>query len=411
MKLNVKLLVVSLIAGFVGAVLDAVLYHWLVNTMSLRILIPLLFAVFAGILCAAVSVYMACFGKGEEAFLMLEGRTMLTVGLICAVVVLFFSAMLLEWLYDSDFQGTQPSTSYIFVLDESGSMTINDPSYSRYSAVEDVMEHRSDNLPYAVYMFAEDCVQIRPMGNQTQGPVKRPENADYAIGNNTGIQNALETVLEELQSGRLEAGSAPHVILMTDGYASDMSTFSGGSVLRKLSREGARISTVGLGSVDDGLMQRIADKTGGTFVMVEDAADLAQGFENVTLANSQNDLLSTRTGVRSNVLYFFLRLLFLLILGAVMGCLKAMACGEDFLLILIVTLAGALVGTLLMELCQLLGMPEWMGQILFWILLSVTPNRVPLPVYRASHGSMQIQSPYVTHSGGSASSNRGRIEW
>lgn len=411
MKLNVKLLIVSLVAGFIGAVLDAVLYHWLIDTMSPRVLIPLLFVVFALVLCAAVSVYMGCFGKGEEAFFMLEGRTMLTVGLICGVVVLFFSSMLLEWLYDRDAQGTQPSTSYVFLLDESGSMLINDPSCSRYSAVENVMNNRTDDLPYAVYMFGNDCRQIRPMGGQSQGPLERPADAEYAVGGGTYIQNALETVLEDIQSGKLEAGAAPHVILLTDGYAGDMSAFSGNSVLRKLSREGARVSTVGLGAVDESLMQRIANKTGGTFVMVENAADLAQGFANVAQANSQNDLLSTRTGVRSNVGYFFLRLLFLLVLGAVVGCLKAMACGEDFLLILIVTLAGALVGTLLMELCQFLGLPEFVGQILFWVLLSVTPNREPLPVYRASHGSMQIQSPYVTHSGGSSSSNGGHIEW
>lgn len=411
MKLNVKLLIASIVAGVVAAIGAAWLYNSLESTMSNRILIPLLFVAFAVILCGTISVWMACFGKGDEAFWFLEGRMMLTIGLICGLVVLFFSSMLLEWLYDTDFRDQAPSTSYIFVLDESGSMGGNDPSYKRYSAVQDVMDNMTEDLPYAVYMFADDCKQIRPMGNTSEGPVHRPSDANYAIGVTTYIQNALKTVLADIQSGKLETGGAPHVILLTDGYANDMSAYSDQTVLRELANEGARVSTVGLGMVDHDLMQWIADKTGGAFLMVDDATDLAQGFADVATMNSHNNLLSFRTGVRTGVLYLVLRVLFLLVLGAVVGCLKGIACGQDFLLILLVTMAGALVGAVLMEVCHYFGSQEFIPQLIYWILLSVTPGQEPLPTYRSSHGSMQIQSSVVTHAGKNPAANRGRIEW
>ena len=411
MKLNVKLLIASIVAGLVAGIAAVALYQKLEGTMSNRILIPLLFVAFAVILCATVSIWMACFGKGEEAFWFLEGRMMLTIGLVCGLVVLFFSSMLLEWLYDTDFQDQPPSTSYIFVLDESGSMGGNDPSLKRYSAVQDMMDNMAGDLPYAVYMFADSCKQIRPMGDVAQGTVSRPADAEYTVGVTTYIRNALETVLKDIQNGRLVTGGAPHVILLTDGYANDMTAYSDQTVLRKLVNEGARVSTVGLGMVDNDLMQWIADKTGGAFLMVDDAADLAQGFTDVATMNSYNNLLSFRTGVRTSVLYLVLRVLFLLVLGAVVGCLKGIACGQDFLLILLVTVAGALLGAVVMEVCHYFGSQEFIPQLIYWILLSATPGQEKLPTYRTSRGSMQIQSSVVTHAGKGASSSRGRIEW
>ena len=155
-------------------------------------------------------------------------------------------------------------------------------------------------------------------------------------------------------------------------------------------------------------MQKIANATGGSFVMVNNAADLAQGFTNVAVVDTQRDLLSDRPG--TGALYFFLRVLFLVVLGALVGCLKGIACGDDFVLNLLVTVGAALVGALLMELLLSFAVPAIIPQIIFWILMSITLNRIPLPSYTTSHGSMQVQSPFVTHSGGSSSSGS-KIQW
>lgn len=408
MKWNVKLLIFSIIAGVVAAVVDVLLYRGLVDTMSARVLIPLLFAIFAVIVGATVSVYMAFFGEGAEGVLFLDGRTMLIIGTACVLVLLFFASMLLEWIYDSEHTRTQASTSYIFVLDESGSMYGSDPNLERYSAVQTVMDNMSDDTLYAVYMFSNECVQIRPMADATGGTLVRPDDADTTMMGSTYMRDALETVLDDIKSGKLNAGQAPHVILLTDGYASDMSTLTGQAVLRAMKKENIRVSTVGLGQVDRTLMQKIANATGGSFVMVNNAADLAQGFTNVAVVDTQRDLLSDRPG--TGALYFFLRVLFLVVLGALMGCLKGIACGDDFVLNLLVTVGAALVGALLMELLLSFAVPAIIPQIIFWILMSITLNRIPLPSYTTSHGSMQVQSPFVTHSGGSSASGS-KIQW
>lgn len=423
MKLNMKLLIVSIVAGILAAVGVAYLYGYLKDSMSNRILIPLLFVAYAAVLCGVVSVWMAVAGKGEEAFWFLEGRMMLTIGLICGLVVLFFAAMLTEWLYDTDFKGQEASSSYIFVLDESGSMNGSDPNYQRYSAVEKVMNSMDSDVPFAVYAFATRCAQVRPMGpmadgftlGNTTGPAADyffSSTLDgYNLGGITNMQDALETVLADIKSGKLQAGRAPHVILLTDGYASDMDTGSGAKVLRNLSSEGVRVSTVGLGLVDTALMQYIANQTGGTYVSVNNATDLAQGFSHVATLNSQNDLLSQRTGVRTSVLYLVLRVLFLVALGALVGCLKGIACGQDFLPILLVTVAGALVGAVVMEICYYFGTKEFIPQVIYWALLSFTPGREKLPRYTTSSGQRQIDSSVLTHGGKGPSSGAGRVQW
>lgn len=410
-RLNIQLFIVSVVAGVIATIVDVLMYHVLGEVMSPRILIPLLVIIFSLILCAAVSVYMAFFGNGEEMCFMLDGRVMLTIGLVCGVVLLFFVSMLLEWIYDSDSKTVPQSTSYIFILDESGSMSGNDPQFERYDAVQTVMDEMTTDCPYAVYIFSNDCVLIRPMSNSEGGQVSRPFDADSTMMGGTYLRNALETVLADIQSGKLAAGDAHHVILLTDGYASDMSIFHGQKVLRTMESEGIRVSTVGLGAVDKYLMQRIANKTGGTFLMVENATDLAQSFANVTKVNSQRNLLSVRSGVNSDALYFILRILFLVIIGAILGCLKAMACGDDCFLVFLVSVAAALVGALVIEVGLLAGLPEFLPQIVFWVLLSLTPNRIPLPTYRHSSGSVQVQSSYATHSSGGNPSVPEQIQW
>ena len=200
------------------------------------------------------------------------------------------------------------------------------------------------------------------------------------------------------------------MILLTDGCASDMTIFTDTSILRQMNRANIRVSTVGLGIVDEYLMEKIAKKTGGTFLTVSDASQLASGFTSVATVHSQRDLLSVRNMVSSDFLYLLLRILFLTLIGGAISCMKAIACGDDIMRVLLVGLVGAFVGALIVEIGLLLGIPEAVVQFIYWMLLSVTVRSLPKRTYRYSSGSMQMQSPFVSHNSGSGSSG-GKIKW
>lgn len=410
MNIDIKLLIATLIAGIVGAFIDVMLYKAMLDTVSQPFLIALLVLIFAIIICVTISVVMAISGNGSDSFFFLEGRVALSIALAVCLVLVFFLSMLLEWIYDTDRQVQVSDTSYVFILDESGSMDSNDPSLERYSAVSTVMNTMPDTFPYAVYMFSNECVQIRPMADASAGPLVRPADADETMMGSTYILNALEVVYEDIKNGSLNAGNHPHVILLTDGCASDMTIFTDTSILRQMNRANIRVSTVGLGIVDEYLMEKIAKKTGGTFLTVSDASQLASGFTSVATVHSQRDLLSVRNMVSSDFLYLLLRILFLTLIGGAISCMKAIACGDDIMRVLLVGLVGAFVGALIVEIGLLLGIPEAVVQFIYWMLLSVTVRSLPKRTYRYSSGSMQMQSPFVSHNSGSGSSG-GKIKW
>ena len=72
-----------------------------------------------------------------------------------SIVIIFFLSMLLEYLYElNPNQKITEPTSYIFVIDESASMSSNDPNGLRYNAISEIMNSPENTLPYMVYAFS-----------------------------------------------------------------------------------------------------------------------------------------------------------------------------------------------------------------------------------------------------------------
>lgn len=387
MKLKWSALVTSLIAGAVAGLVNVLLYHLLVEVCPRPLLIGLMLIVLALFVCGALFVYMHITGESDETFLFLDGKGPILIGTAVALVVLFLLGMLLEWIYDNDTGLADVPTSYIFLLDESGSMVGNDPNQERYKAVDHVMQSTSGDVPYAVYMFADSCVCVKEMGSSSQESVD-----EYTIGGGTMIKAALQTVLDDFNSGKLAAaGASPRVILLTDGVSADMSVmFGSGQILRAYKSAGITVSTVGLGSVDRNLLNQIAKKTGGSYVHIDKAQDLSQSFSTAVEADASRDLLSERNLVRLNWLYAILRIVFLTLLGAAIAVMRAMVCAkeDDTLMIIIVGAIAALLGAVLVEVFAALGLPVIIGQVIYWVLVSITPMQAP--ARRPDYGNMQL---------------------
>lgn len=403
-QLNVRLLIVALIAGVIAAAADLALYYFLVDVMSARILIPVLVAVFAVILCGAITVYMLIFKESDDDIWFLNGRGMLCIALAICLLVTFFATMLMEWIYDSDVVANRGTSSYIFLQDESGSMDWNDPSLRRYQAIETLMGSGHSNAPYAVYAFDDHCELIRPMGNASQGALQRPTGE---WGGGTYLKNAFDVVLADIQSGKLQVGNAPHLIVLTDGEEiHDMDNTLPIDLQTRMKKLGIRVSTIGLAQVDEALLRNIASSTGGSFVMVSDAAELQQGFSTVAMTNKQQNLLSQRLG---GTLDAILRILFLVLIGALIGCMKGIACGDEFLLNLLITTGGALIGAVVMEVGLALGLPVLVAQAIYWLLMCVIIHHTKEKIHQISKGDEQMRNSLLTH--GSGSPSRSSVQW
>ena len=381
MRLNKKLLIGTLVAGVAAGVIDLLLYNALSGTWTQAPLIALLLGILAVVVVGTVLVLSITEGTSDEEFFFLNGRGPIVIALAVALVVLFFGAMGLEAIYDHEATVYSTPTSYIFLLDESGSMDGNDPDLERYKAVNAMMSSLGVDTPYAVYMFASEVVCVRPMDLYSKGafPQTIDGELDNALGGGTAIRAGLEGIINDYYGGLLaNAGAAPRVILLSDGYSGDMRLGGGNQVLQSFRDSGITISCVGLGSDDQALMQRISKKTGGGYVHLDNAQDLAVAFTNAASIRSSRDLYSERDVVSSDVLYAILRVLFLTVLGAIIIVMKAAAWGtcDSHWLIMIVGFIAAFVGALVVELVTLCGGGAAVGLVIYCVLVAVTPAEV-----------------------------------
>lgn len=398
MKLDIKLLIATAIAGLAGFVLTQILYNALVDTMARSLLIAILVAVVAVIVCVTISVMVTVFNTTMDEFLFLEGRGLIAGALaVCMVLLVLFSS-LLEWIYDHETIHAAMPTSYIFLLDESGSMQSNDPDLLRYEAVNTVVSTLGADAPYAVYLFSDGCERIRDMAPNSAGKVVRPD--DVYMGQ-TNIRNALTVVYNDMENGQLAGGDRPLVVLLTDGYASDMGWIFGKGILKTYKQANIMISPIGLGDVDKDLMTEIAEKTKGQFVLVNDASQLAQGFTSATTMTADRDLISSRNVAQKNCLYLVLRIVFLTLIGAAVAFMRAMACADpnNTVLVLCVGAAAAFVTALIMELWLAAGLPPFLPRLLYWLALTVTPMMVE-EHYVGPIGDRQIKTSQDVLNGG-----------
>lgn len=245
--------------------------------------------------------------------------------------------------------------AYIFVIDDSGSMVDTDPEGLRFAAIESILAEKPQDFCYAVYTFSDEATLVRGMEPQSN-------KAEYSHGNvwgGTAIKGTLEKILEDIDSGTLDVkGLNCHVIFLSDGDATDISSFNKYSIttaLNEYAQKGISISTVGLLYADVDLMSLIAEKTGGVFVSVDNVSNLEEGMAQAgTTGTDDRHLLGYRNAMKADLLYAVLRILFITGLGIVIGLEKAIIC-EKFLDTAAVIKSSA-VGSVLAGLCIEVGM-------------------------------------------------------
>ena len=385
---------VALMSVFAG-VLSWFGCHYIYTTYSDKLSESVMIGSLCAVLFAAVfltvllgSMITGSFDKESELFVDFGH---MAAYFICSLIGIFVLAMGLEFIYECNpnIKSIEP-TSYIFVIDESGSMSGNDPGGLRYEAISEIMKAAEEGFPYMVYTFSDDTQIIRDMAPLDAEYEPIPVNSDGG----TAICGTILRILQDYKNGVWDGGSNPKVVFLTDGSATDLSNvflwFRGNmpefnAALEEYYNLGINISTVGLGSVDREIMTKMAETTGGVFVNIQNASDLALAMKTAASSYSDRNLLSIRYMKRWDTLYGFLRILFLTIVGTVIGSLMLLAYMEDssIPIIIVSSIICSLIGSVLFEIGLKIGVYQSLLWIVLWALFSLTPGHIYPKVKRA----------------------------
>lgn len=396
--INKRVVVLSAVTGVVIWLLSRGFYSAWNLKMPGLFMIPVLCTSLFIALFATVWVGSMLTGSFDrESNLYSGGGTMLrymTLGILCV----FASSMLLEFLYElNPNKKIIEPTSYIFVIDESGSMSGNDPNGLRYEAIKEIMNSQDNQLPYMVYSFASEPRVLRNMGVLEANEKVLPVTCDGG----TAIFETTLRILQDYKDGKWKGGNNPKIIFLTDGFATDLDNrflwFKGNIpefnvALEEYSDMGINISTVGLGTVDKNLMRKMAETTGGVFICVDQASDLAPAMKAAATSYSERNLLSIRYMKHGDRLFGFLRVLFLGIIGTLIGGSMLFAYMEDSSIPIIIatSLAGAFVGSLLFEIGVQHGIYQNFLWLILWLMYSSTVGFI-YPAKRSIGGRKQCR--------------------
>lgn len=366
--LNIGVIPASIVAGIIAWFLGSILYSAMLDSIPRPVVIGIVFTVlYLFILIAVILVSVI-----QRQF---QGNAVtLLISFLAGAPVVFLLAALFQFIYGLDFKPdiTGPS-SYVFIIDDSGSTADSDPNMLRYQAIEDVLQGADAGTPYMVYSFSDTTEIVREMGPAAAG--EQPLQGQILGG--TSIKGALQTAIRDYRNGVWDAGGkAPKVVLLTDGYATDIGFFSPiDKVLDEYVEDGISVSTVGLGNADEQLMKQIAEATGGVYVGVSDAKDLSNAMVSAAHSVTTRDLVSSRSMRKLNLLYAVLRVLFITLLGTLIGGLIAFAYGnqDSFVFSTIASAILSLIGGLIMEIFTgVIHFNDTFVWLILWIFLAAT---------------------------------------
>lgn len=373
------------IFGIVFGILTNLFFDGLVSKIWIPLAIAILFFVFSALVAIIVFFFSEHCGSRSDNF----GFKKI---LITYFTLLFILTMAFEFIYELGLQPIDPKgDSYIFILDDSGSMVSNDPDKMRVTAVERIVAADNSNTPYAIYSFADDTKRIRGM---------LPENSttdDFEMLSDGGTQmlGALTDVFSDIASNVTKTYDSTKVILLSDGDATDIGFFDKelNAVLKEYATNNLVISTVGLGrGVNESLMRRIADNTGGVYVHADGADDLVEAMNTAVENTASRNLLGTRGYCKTNFLHAVMRVVFIAIIGLLLSGIKIWIYGSYYKPNVILLFVLSVLAGLWMEISiETFGISENLARVVMWILLSITLIE-KVEYIRLSHNEDSVNS-------------------
>lgn len=374
---DIVTLVISIIGGIAGYFASGFIYQSIQEDLWSPLAIGIAFVVFYLVVALVVFVYSCINGNQVNSS---NGIPKNIIFMVIALFVVLVSGTVFEYIYEMNFFGessvyTQP-TSYVFILDNSDSMNSSDPDDLKYEAINDIISSQNYDFSYAIYSFNDTMTCQREMAPKSQGVGK----IDIENFGQTYIKTTLEKLLKEYDNGDIKgAGKAPKFLLLSDGAASDITSYSDiNSILNDYSDHSIAISTVGLGNADDELLQRIADRTGGVYIGIDEADQLENAMTTAIMkaGDRYNRTFFTYRYVPSmDFLYAIMRIVFTAILGFLISASMLFATGKEddvFLIIISSFITSVLAGFILELGINMFELDSEIMTIVYMLLVAAT---------------------------------------
>lgn len=368
MRISRSMLIGTILTGIIYFILGEIFYNAFQDRIPMVLLIGIYFFGLALFVVIGSSVIVAALYHATAGYRDIVLRCII----LCTAI--FVSAMFLEFLYELNGKNkNMEPTSYIFLMDNSGSMSTSDPQNQRYEAIQSVISGKEQSFPFAVYSFSNESKLIRSMNPVSQGTEFQMEEPEGG----TGIRATLDKLYKDIENGVTDPGENGRVILFSDGYATDISLFTKAKLnglLKKYAKARISISTVGLGKTDHSLMSKIAGKTGGVYINVDNADMLNDAINEAAVLHHTRNLLDYRDYVKLDFLFMLLRFAAIVIIGLLLAGIKTYISEPvlDTQPVLISSLIGSFLASLCVEIgMNTLGLPAMLMRLLMCVFLSV----------------------------------------
>jgi Ca-activated chloride channel homolog len=322
-KINPLLLLCSLVGGGIGfAIGEFLLRQW-----GIGLPVIVVTGIYFGIL--ALCIGLACL-IAELISPRLNGSswrqrytgTSWKLLIPSTLVALFLLGMLFEWVYQLNPGSAKPVKDIVLIIDNSGSMKETDPNQDRYTAAKNLINRMDEDNRVSVMVFDHATTLLQPFtrvkNQETKDEIIAEIDGLAATDGGTDISLALEDTMTHIQESH-DAGRSAMVIMLSDGF----SETDHARVLADYKQQQIAVNTIGLSLVNpDGaqLLQTIAAETGGQYYDVQNAADLSFVFQKIYDDVGDRSLLTKRTGVMEDSVYYqIVRIAAMLLIGAAMG--------------------------------------------------------------------------------------------
>lgn len=221
--------------------------------------------------------------------------TTVSGGVATATVEHFSTYILLDrTTYDGSFTwedvwdstGTYSTVEVVLVVDDSGSMGIwgdnNDPDNQRLTVAQNMIDKLPDGCKIGVVWFATKTKLLTTELTTDREAAKALLTEEYftSTGSYTNMYTALNEAMTLFES--TEPDALKTVITVTDGRAHDESLHD--ATVAAAQEQNVKLYTVGLGGdliITDNL-QPLAEETGGTYYLAENADQLAAIYDEIS---------------------------------------------------------------------------------------------------------------------------------
>ena len=297
-----------------------------------------------------------------------KGRVLLIILVIVLATMLLMAG--LECLYELDFASGKvelDATTFVFIVDDSGSMYGNDPTNQRYAAIRSILEGKQDDTQYAVYAYSNETIVLQPLTTVGAGI----PDFYYSSGGGTMTLAALNRVYNDFNTGVLPTDGRPAVVLLTDGESHDILQLNAADpTLSGFAALNIPIHCIGFGSPNMSELKYIAKSTGGQSMRIRNANQLRNAI-NTVLTGGSRTLLSDRFELLYSVPHGIMRVAFILIYSLLVGLVSMFAygCSTSGKPILISSaISGLLAGLVLEILLQYNSDPATVAGLAFLLI-------------------------------------------